>query len=62
MNTHFKALTNLSHSVVRSFSRLINRLTRNAKLSLTLTIALPPFLKMEAHYEKDFEKPAAGPA
>jgi len=58
MTTTLEALANLSRRVATRFHRLFNRLTRKAELSLAITVAIPPFLKMEVHYKKDFGKPA----
>ena len=58
MTTTIKTLANLSCRVAASFHRLFNRLTRKAELTLALTVAIPPFLKMEVRYKKDFGTPA----
>ena len=52
MTTTVKALANLSRRVARNFHRLFSRLFRKAELSFGLTIAIPPFVKMEFHYKK----------
>jgi len=54
MTTTFEALATLSRHVAARFHRLFNRLTRKAELTLAITVAIPPFFKMEAHYKKDF--------
>lgn len=58
MTTSIKALANLSRRVARTFHRLFNRLTRKAEVTLHVTIAIPPFLKMEVGYKTDLGKPA----
>jgi len=58
MTTTVKALANLSRRVAARFHRLFNRLTRKAELTLGITVAIPPFLKMEVRYKKDFGTPA----
>ena len=58
MTTTFKALAYLSRRIAARFHRLFNRLTRKAELTLAITVAIPPFLKMEVHYKKDFGTPA----
>jgi hypothetical protein len=58
MTTTFKALANLSRRVAARFHKLFNRLTRKAELTFAVTVAIPPFLKMEVRYKKDFGKPA----
>lgn len=58
MTTTIKALANLSRRVARQFHRLFNRLTRKAEFTCTVTIAIPPFLKMELGYKKDLGTPA----
>ena len=58
MTTTFKALANLSRRVAARFHRLFNRLIRKAELTFVVTVAIPPFLKMEVRYKKDFAKPA----
>jgi hypothetical protein len=58
MTTTIKALANLSRRVAASFHRLFNSLTRKAELTLGITVAIPPFLKMEVHYKRNFGTPA----
>lgn len=58
MTTTLEALANLSRHVAPRFHRLFNRLTRKAELTLAISVAIPPFLKMEIHYKKDFGTPA----
>ncbi|HZZ58146.1 MAG TPA: hypothetical protein VFE31_09975 [Opitutaceae bacterium] len=58
MTTTIKALANLSRRVARAFHRLYNRLTRKAAFTCTITVAVPPFLKMEVGYKADLGKPA----
>lgn len=58
MTTTLEALANLSRHVATRFHRLFNRLTRKAELTLAISVAIPPFLKMEVHYKKDFGTPA----
>jgi hypothetical protein len=53
MTTTIQALTNLSHRVARTFHRLFNRLIRKAELTFKITVAIPPFLKMEVGYKTD---------
>ena len=48
MTTTIKALANLSRRVARAFHRLSNRLTRKAAFTCTVTVAVPPFLKMKS--------------
>jgi hypothetical protein len=54
MTTTIKALAKLSRRVATRFHRLFNRLIRKAELTLALTVAIPPFLKIEVRYKKDF--------
>lgn len=58
MTTTLRALAHLSRRVTARFHRLFNRLTRKAELTLAITVAIPPFLKMEAHYKADVGTPA----
>jgi hypothetical protein len=58
MTTTIQALTNLGHRVARSFHRLFNRLTRKAELAITVTLAVPPFLKVNLAYKADLAKSA----
>ncbi|MDE1905791.1 MAG: hypothetical protein KGH75_05005 [Rhodospirillales bacterium] len=58
MTTTFEALANMSRRVARYFHRLFSPLFRKAELTLGLTVAVPPFIKMEVHYKKSFDKPA----
>lgn len=58
MTTSIKALANLSRRVARAFHRLFNRLTRKAEVIFNVTVAIPPFLKMEIGYKTDLAKPA----
>ncbi|GAB0119873.1 hypothetical protein [Acidisoma sp. 7E03] len=58
MTTTFEALATLSRRVAARFHRLFNRLTRKAELTFAITVAIPPFLKMEAHYKTDFGRKA----
>lgn len=60
MTTTIQALTHLSHRVARSFHRLFNRLTRKAELAITVTLAIPPFLKVNLAYKADLQKSARG--
>ena len=60
MTTTIKALANLSHRVARSFHKLFNRLIRKAELTFKITVAIPPFLKMEVGYKTDFGTAANG--
>jgi hypothetical protein len=56
MTTAIQALTDLSHRVTRSFHRLFNRLTRKAEPAITVTLAIPPFLKVNLAYQADLAK------
>jgi hypothetical protein len=58
VTTTIQALANLSRRFARAFHRLFNRLTRKAELTLVITVAIPPFLKMELGYKTDLGKPA----
>jgi hypothetical protein len=58
MTTTVEALAKLSRRVTRNFHRLFNRLFRKAKLTFGLTIAIPPFVKIEVHNKKAFKTPA----
>lgn len=58
MTTTIRALANLSHRVARKFCRLFNRLTRHAELACVVTVAIPPFLKLEARYKTNVGTPA----
>ena len=55
MTTTVKALATMSRRVARYFHRLFSPLFRKAELSFGVTVAIPPFLKMELHYKKSFE-------
>jgi hypothetical protein len=52
MTTTVEALAKLSRRVARNFHRLFSRIFRKAELSFGLTIAIPPFVKMEFNYKK----------
>ncbi|MBW4025609.1 MAG: hypothetical protein HIU92_21275 [Proteobacteria bacterium] len=54
MTTTVKALANLSRRVARKFHRLFSRIFRKAEMTFGLTIAIPPFVKMEIHFKKTF--------
>ncbi|MCB8882903.1 hypothetical protein ACELLULO517_21835 [Acidisoma cellulosilytica] len=58
MTTTVEALANMSRRVARYFHRLFSPLFRKAELTFGVTIAIPPFIKMELHYKKSFESPA----
>lgn len=58
MTTSIKALAHLSRRVATAFHKLFNRLTRKAEFTCTVTIAIPPFLKMQLGYKTDLGKPA----
>jgi hypothetical protein len=49
MTTTVKALANMNRRVARYFHRLFSPLFRKAELSFGVTIAIPPFVKMELH-------------
>jgi hypothetical protein len=58
MTTTVEALANLSRRVARNFHRLFNRIFRKAEMTFGLTIAIPPFVKMEIQFKKAFDTPA----
>lgn len=60
MTTTIQAFTHLSHRAARSFHRLFNRLTREAKLGITLTLAIPPFRKVNFTDKADLQASAHG--
>jgi hypothetical protein len=47
MTTSIKALAHLSRRVARTFHKLFNRLTRKAEFTCSVTVAIPPFLKVQ---------------
>jgi hypothetical protein len=53
-----EALAKLSRRVARNVNRLFSRLFRKVELTFGLTVTIPPFVKMEVHYKKDFDTPA----
>jgi len=58
MITTIEALADLSRRTARRLHRLFNRPIRTAAFTCTVTIAIPPFLKMVVGYKTDFGKPA----
>jgi len=60
MTTTVQALTHLSHRIARSFHRLFSRLTRKAELAITVTLTIPPFLKVSFAYKADLQASARG--
>jgi hypothetical protein len=58
MTTSIKALAHLSRRVARTFHKLFNRLTRKAGFTCTVTIAIPPILRVQLGYKTDLGKPA----
>lgn len=58
MTTSIKALAHLSRRVARTFHKLFNRLTRKAEFTCSVTVAIPPFVKVQLGYKTDFRKPA----
>ena len=51
MNTVISATARTGRRVRRSLRRFIKRLTRKAVIELTVTVSLPPFLKIVVGYE-----------
>ena len=58
MTTSIKALAHLSRRVARTFHKLFNRLSRKAEFTCTVTVAIPPFLKMQLGYKAVLGTPA----
>jgi hypothetical protein len=53
MNPLISAITRTARSLRRSFHRIVQRLTRKAKIKLGLTFGLPPFVKIVFDYQAD---------
>ena len=58
MNPLISAITRTARSLRRSFHRIVQRLTRKAKIKLGLTVSLPPFVKVVFDYQADLGEPA----
>ena len=58
VSSTLKHIAHRSHRLARAFHRQFNGLTRRAELTLAITVAIPPFLKVEVGYKKNFGKPA----
>lgn len=58
MTTTISALATLSRRVARSFHRLLARPIRKATLAVTVTVAVPPFIKVAVTYKADLGKAA----
>ena len=59
MDTFTAAIVRTSRSVRRAATNLMSRFTRKAsiKLAITITISLPPFVKLAIDYKADLSKP-----
>ncbi len=53
MNTSISALTRTVRGIRRATHHLIARLTRKASIKLTVTVSLPPFVKIAFDYKAD---------
>jgi len=58
MNPLISAITRTARSLRRSFHRIVQRLTRKAKIKLGLTFSLPPFVKIVFDYQADLGEAA----
>ena len=58
MNTAISALIRSAHSICRAVGRLVTRLTRRAELKVSISVSVPPFLKLVVEYNADL-RPAA---
>lgn len=52
-------LKKLSRSASRSIKRLLRHLTGNSIVSATLTLSIPPFIKLELGFKQEVEQHGA---
>ncbi len=61
MNSITAVFIRTSRSIRRATNNLLNRLTRKASLKLSVTVSLPPFVKLAIDYTADLSRPENRP-
>ena len=53
MNTAISALTRIARNIRRAITRLVTRLTRRGKVKVSISVSVPPILKLVFDYRAD---------